>query len=230
MIVSAALCPSPPLLVPELSGADPVAAQLHDACSTAVTTLIDSSPDLIAVVGPADHTATWPEDARLNLAGYGGLPSTPVAHPAPLAIGLGALLLDQAGYEGRLLLQSVGRDESLPRCLNLATQLGGKAARVGLLVIADGTARRTSKAPGYYDERAAPFDCEIERAVSTGDLAAIHDLSPTLAQQLMATGWPALQVLAGVFSGRSVNTKILYVGAPFGVGYLIAVLRPGPDT
>jgi hypothetical protein len=230
MMVSAAVCPSAPLLVRELSGADPVAAKLRDACSTAVTALIDTSPDLIAVVGPADRTATWPEDAQLNLAAYGGLRRTPVTHPAPLAVGLGALLLDEAGYDGPRLLQSIGRHEPLPRCLLLATQLGSKAARVGLLVIADGTARRTPKAPGYYDERAAPFDAEIERTVSTGDLSAMHDLSRTLAHELLATGWPAFQVLGGAFSGRLVNRKTIYAGAPFGVGYLVAVLTPAPDA
>jgi hypothetical protein len=228
MIVSAVLCPSPPLLVSELSGPDPFAAELRDACSTAVTTLIDSSPDLIAVVGPADHTVTWPADAQLDLAAYGGLPRPPVKQPAPLAVGLGAMLLDQAGYDGPRLLQSVAHDEQLPRCLHLATRLHSSAARIGLLVVADGTARRTLKAPGYFDERAALFDAEIERCVSIGDLAALHDLDQTLAQDLMATGWSALQVLAGTLDGRQVNTKVVYAAAPFGVGYLVAVVTPKP--
>ena len=106
------------------------------------------------------------------------------------------------------------------------TQLSNSAARVGLLVIADGTARRTKKAPGYFDERAGPFDAEIERAIASGDLAAIHALNPTFARELMATGWSALQVLAGAFHDRRVNTKTVYAGAPFGVGYLVAVLTP----
>jgi hypothetical protein len=230
VIISAALCPSPPLLVGELAGADPVAAELREACCEAVASLVASAPDLIAVVGPAERTETWPADARLNVSAYGGLPRPTVARPAPLAVGLGALLLDRGGYHGPRLLQSVGPDEPLSGCLQLATEIGGSAARVGLLVMADGTARRTLKAPGYLDERAVPFDAEIERALSTGDLAALHALDQPLAQELMATGWSALQVLAGAFGDRQPSTKILYADAPFGVGYLVAALKAAENN
>ncbi|MGC9669483.1 hypothetical protein ACNTMW_23385 [Planosporangium sp. 12N6] len=224
MIVSAALCPSPPLLVRELSGADPAAAELRDACAVAMAALVAGAPDLIAVVGAADGTRAWPADVRLDLGAYGGPPRPRPTRPAPLAVGLGALLLDEAGYAGRRLLQSVGRDEPLPEYARLAAELGDSAPRVGLLVMADGTARRTLKAPGYLDERAAPFDAEIHRAVATGDPAALRALDRTLAHELMATGWPALQVLAGAFDGRRVDPTVHYADAPFGVGYLVAVL------
>jgi hypothetical protein len=224
MILSAALCPSPPLLVRELSGADPAAAELREACSVAVAMLAASAPDVIEVVGAADRTETWPADVRLDISGYGGPPAPKVARPAPLAVGMGALLLDEVGYRGPRLLRSVGPDEPLSTYGEVAAEIDAAATRVGLLVMADGTARRTLKAPGYLDERAAPFDAEIQRAVSTGDLAALQALDRTLARELMATGWPALQVLGAAFGGRRVSTKILYADAPFGVGYLVAAL------
>ncbi len=58
MIVAAALCPGPPLLIRELSGADPAAAVLRDACHAAVATLVATAPDLVAVVGTADRAST----------------------------------------------------------------------------------------------------------------------------------------------------------------------------
>ncbi|WP_155355109.1 hypothetical protein [Acrocarpospora macrocephala] len=191
--------------------------------------LIATAPDMIAVVGSADRTQTWPADAELDISAYGGPPRPRVGRPAPLAVGLGALLLDEGGYTGPRLLQSVGHDEPLSACVELAAEVSASAARVGLLVMADGTARRTLKAPGYLDERAVPFDAEIQRAVSTGDLTALHGLDQTLARELMVTGWSALQVLAGTFCDREPDTKVLYADASFGVGYLVAVVMAAKE-
>ena len=61
----------------------------------------------------------------------------------------------------------------------------------------DGSARRSASAPGYLDERAAPFDAAVEQAVRDGDLPALAALDPDLARDLLAAGRPAWQVLAG---------------------------------
>ncbi len=85
MIIAAALCPWPPLLVRELTGADPVAADLREACAAAVGALLAARPDVVAVVGPASGTAAWPGDGRLNIAAFGGRPphaGAPAAAPA----------------------------------------------------------------------------------------------------------------------------------------------------
>jgi hypothetical protein len=59
-----------------------------------------------------------------------------------------------------------------------------------------------------------------------GDLGALHRLDPALADELMVTGWPAFQVLAAAFAGHRATTTMMYTGAPFGVGYFVAILRP----
>ena len=116
MIIAAALCPSPPLLVRELTGTDPVVADLRDACANAVHALLAARPDVIVVVGPGPDTTAWPADSRLNIAAFGGRPAQQAdaraqaaspagnaARPAParpgsvpLAVDLGGYLLDQA--------------------------------------------------------------------------------------------------------------------------------------
>jgi hypothetical protein len=105
----------------------------------------------------------------------------------------------------------------------------------------DGSARRSVSAPGYLDERAAPFDAGVERAVRDADLAALAALDPGLAADLMAVGRPAWQVLAAALSAVGhrddpgvadglppgpLRTEVLYSDAPFGVGYLVATLAP----
>ena len=94
-----------------------------------------------------------------------------------------------------------------------------------MLVMGDGSARRSVSAPGHLDERAVPFDDAVERAVRDGDLAEFAALDPGLARELMVTGRPAWQVLAGAWGPEKPATEILYADAPFGVAYLVARLE-----
>ena len=80
MITAAALCPWPPLLVRELTGADPVLPELRDACAAAVAALLADGPELVAVVAPGSATTTWPADGRLNIAAFGGAGQARIRH------------------------------------------------------------------------------------------------------------------------------------------------------
>jgi hypothetical protein len=225
VITAAALCPAPPLLARELTGGDPVAPELRQACLDATAALLADKPDLVAVVGVADETRAWPADGGLDLGAYGpGLVSA--EPPVPLPLGLGARLLDQAGYSGPRELQSVDEHEPAAACAALGARLARSAARVALLVLADGSARRGLKAPGYLDERSFPFDAAVVRAVRAGDLAALLALDSVLAAELLATGRAGWQVLAGAMNGRRLASQIRYCDDPFGVAYLVASLRP----
>ena len=240
MIIAAALCPSPPLLVRELTGADPVAADLREACAAAVGALLAARPEVIVIVGTGPQTVPWPAGGRLSVAAFGGRaapaadpappaheqPAPPAGRAVPPATGLGGYLLDQAGYAGLRRLYSVSQDEPPADCQRLGKEIGGTAARTGLLVMADGSARRGLRAPGHLDERAAPFDAGIERAMRAGDLPALAAVDPGLARELMATGRPAWQVLAGATDGAAQRADVMYADDPFGVMYIVAFFVP----
>jgi hypothetical protein len=243
-IAAAALCPSPPLLCPQLTGRRPVLPELRAACAEAVGRLLGEDPEVVVVVGPAAATGVWDAGRRLDLSafapaiagagtvagplapGTGVVPLAPGTGVVPLGLGLGAMLLDQAGYRGPRRLQAVGQDEPTGACAKLGAELAGSAARAALLVMGDGSARRTLKAPGYLDPRAEGFDAGVERAVRSGDLAGLLELDQALARDLMATGRPAWQVLAGAMPAPAPATEVLYCDDPFGVAYLVAYLRP----
>jgi len=242
VIIAAALCPAPPLLARELTGADPVLPELRTACLDATTTLLAAGPDLVAVVGVAAQTRGWDSSRRLDLAPYapalrsagtgpgeadGNLEG---AAPIPLPLGLAGRLLDQVGYRADRALHSVSERAPAWDCAAMGAQLASEADRVALLVMADGSARRGVKAPGHLDERSAPFDAEVERAIRAGDIAGLLALDADLAHELMATGRPAWQVLAGALAGRQPACDVLYSGDPFGVAYLVAALTPGTDA
>jgi hypothetical protein len=230
VITAAALCPAPPLLARELTGLDPVVPELREACREAVTALVASAPALIAVVGVGTRTRDWDETAGLDLRAYApGVPAgidSGAGEAVPLPLGLGARLLDQAGYAGARLLFSVREDEPPQDCADLGAKLAA-ADSVALLVMADGGARRGLKAPGYLDERCAPFDADVEAAIRSGDLQALMAVDPVLARELMATGRPAWQVLAGAWRLSRPACTIRYSGDPFGVAYLVASLTAG---
>jgi hypothetical protein len=128
--------------------------------------------------------------------------------PLPLALGIGARLLDNAAYAGPRSLRGIAAAEPAAGCLALGREIAASAPRVALLAVGDGTARRSVAAPGYLDERAAPFDEAVECAVRDGNLAALASLNQALAADLLAIGRPAWQALAGAL-----------LTAPFSVGF-----------
>jgi hypothetical protein len=233
-MVGAAICPPAPLLARELTGLDPVLPELRRACAAAAGRLVLSGPDVIAVVGPARRTAAWPADGRLGLGAFapalncGRATVRGTGPPLPLSLGLGIRLLDEAGYRGQRLLRSVSPDEPAAACLQLGADLGRLGGRVGLLVMADGSACRGVRAPGYLDPRAAGFDAALERAVRGGDLSALRVMEAGLAGELLAAGRAAWQVLAGAMPGRATPAEVFYSDAPFGVFYLVAWLTRSP--
>ena len=236
MITAAALCPWPPLLVRELTGADPVLPELRNACAAAVTGLLSAAPEAVTVVAPGPVTAAWPGDGRLDVAAFGGLPA-PSSAPAsavsgicslPPAAGIGAYLLDQAGYQGPRVIWTVSQDEPPAGCRKLGAELAVTGQRTALLVLGDGSARRGPKAPGAFDPRAAAFDAAVQHAVAAADLDALLAVDPALARDLMATGRPAWQVLAGALGGTEPAATVRYADDPFGVLYLVASLVPAP--
>ncbi len=247
MIVAAALCPCPPLLARELTGQAEVLPELRAACADAIGFLAVTDPDVIVVAGPDAANASWDPGGRLDLAAYAPGRAAPhggdggAAVALPLSLGIGARLLDEAGYDGPRVLHGIGALAEPGYCLRVGQQVARSASRVALLAMGDGSARRSVSAPGYLDERAAPFDAAVDRAVRDGDVAALAAIDPALAADLMAAGRPAWQVLAGALGAAGADddqaaaaippsgiltTEILYSDAPFGVAYLVATIDP----
>jgi hypothetical protein len=214
MIVRAALCPSPPLLAPGVTGQADVLPELREACEAAVAWLLAAAPDAVSVVGPATATATWPPDSVPDVAMHAPMlnrlgllpapaPALQPAPPLPLSLAIGAQFLDGAGYAGPRVLQSIAESASPDACRDLGRDLAADAPLTALLVIGDGSARRSAAAPGYLDERAEPFDTAVEQALRDGDLPALAALDPQLAADLLAAGRPAWQVLAGALAATT---------------------------
>ncbi|MFJ9640243.1 class III extradiol dioxygenase subunit B-like domain-containing protein [Streptomyces sp. NPDC101178] len=231
MLVAAAVCPCPPLLVPEVAaGAAPELDTARAACLDAVGVLAASRPDLLVVVGPGDGRE-YPAGGHGSFRGFGVALDVTLGAPDPAAPGpaladslaVGAWLLDRARWTGAPVegLAVDGRGPAAV-CARTGQELAARAERVALLVMGDGSACRTLKAPGYLDERAEAFDARATEALGSADLAALDALDETLAYELKVAGRAPWQLLSGAARGAGLAGRLLYEDAPYGVGYTVA--------
>ncbi|MGW3012507.1 class III extradiol dioxygenase subunit B-like domain-containing protein [Streptomyces sp. NPDC001219] len=233
MLVAAALCPCPPLLVPEVAaGAAPELDALRAACLDAVGVLSAARPDRLVVLGPADEAGRgrYPQGSVGSFHGFGvdldvslGAAETVPDRELPPSLSVGAWLLSRTDWDDAPV-EALGVDPSLPRdrCLELGRETAAAAPRVALLVMGDGSACRTVKAPGYFDERAEAFDAETARALGEADTAALAALDAEPAAGLQVSGRACWQVLAGAAEGAGLSGRLLREEAPYGVGYFAA--------
>src|SRR5680860_261412 len=195
----AAVCPQAPLLVPGLApGGDKAIQRLRDTCADAVRRLTCSAADRIVVVAGADTAGRWGSAAGGSLAPYGvdigaGAPQRVL----PLSLTLGAWLLDEAGWSGAREYVAVASRASATAAAALGAQLAGEHEPLSLLVLADGSAKRTVASPGYLDDRAGEFDARVAAALAAADTEALLGLEAVLADDLWVAGLAAWQVLAG---------------------------------
>ncbi|KAA6213578.1 hypothetical protein CP973_30650 [Streptomyces albofaciens JCM 4342] len=233
MLVAAAVCPCPPVLVPEVaSGAAPELDGLRAAALDAVGVLAAARPDRLVVVGPAEQAGRGPhgQGAVGSFRGFGvdldvslGAAETPPERPLPPSLSVGAWLLARTDWADAPV-EGLGVGEPLAgdRCAQVGREIAASAERVALLVMGDGSACRTVKAPGYYDERAEAFDAAVARALGAADTEALAGLDAELASELKASGRVCWQVLAGAAEGAGLRGELLREEAPYGVGYFVA--------
>ncbi|MEU5219250.1 hypothetical protein AB0G79_24040 [Streptomyces sp. NPDC020807] len=238
MLVAAAVCPCPPLLVPEVAtGAAPELDAARAACADALGLLAAARPDRLYVVGaggggvfPAGSTGSFDGfgvdlSVRLGEAPAEGAPEGEAAAERPLPAGLavGAWLLGRADWADAPV-EGLAVDEraAVGELAAAGRGLAASAERVALLVMGDGSACRTVKAPGYLDERAAGFDAEAARALGTADVPALLALDAELAYELKAAGRAPWQVLAGAAEDAGLEGRLLHEDAPYGVEYIVA--------
>jgi len=201
-IVSMAFLPQPPVLLPGMTGR-PVAEveTLRQHCRAALGMALADGPDELVVVG-----SRRPDELE----------------PA-VALRVARTLLEDAGVELPLTEVVLPTDVSEELIGAAAATIAHSPGRRALLVMGDGSACRTLKAPGYLDERAEPFDAAVSAALANADAGALAALDRTLATELLVAGWVPWQVAAVVAGDRDWRPVMLETADPFGVFYPVAV-------
>jgi hypothetical protein len=220
--VAVAFCPHPPLLVTEVGAGEPVAVRAPSIA--AVRRLVAEPVQRLVMLGSAAAAGCHGQGSTGSFAGYGvplevRLPGDGVSQapgPLPLSLAVGAWLLNEAGWSGPTLAIACDVQGALPPEFD-SLQPGD-----GLLVMGDGSARRTEKAPGWLDERSAGYDAEVSAALAAGDPAHLGRLDERLGRELLAAGAPAWRAASHLLAGTRWRAEVSYDDAPYGVGYFIA--------
>ncbi|GAA2357748.1 class III extradiol dioxygenase subunit B-like domain-containing protein [Nonomuraea africana] len=227
MLVAAAVCPHPPLIVPELAGAAaPELDGLRAACAAAIRAVLAVDHDLLVVVGGDERTTAYGGQPAGTLAPWGVDVRVGEGEPVlPLSLTIGRWLLDAqrtgVGTTGEVAFQGVASGASAEECLALGAALVD-GRRIALLVMGDGSACLTEKSPGFLHPAAGPYNDEIARALAEADAGALAAMDPERAAELWVGGRAALQVLAGAADGVELRPELLEDSAPYGVGYFVA--------
>jgi len=235
VITGAAFCPHPPALLPEVArGAAPELSDLRDACRAAIQRVAGPATTLVLLGAgdvPGDATRRHDASARGSLAGYGVELSVALGEGGdgpvdlPLSLTVGTWLIGDA----------------LPAVPPIAAWSVGAAGPghidlpdgpVALVVMGDGSARRSLAAPGYLDERAEAFDAAVAAALAGGDPSMLR-VDRELGGQLLAAGPPVWHAAADLLTaddqrtGAAWSAELFYDAAPYGVGYFAAAWTRG---
>jgi hypothetical protein len=278
-IVSAAVCPHPPLLVPAVAtGAAHELDDLRTACLAAIDQLTAVHPDRLVIIGSGPHTGTrYAADTPGTFAPYGApavrvgstpppaqadsaesrardgsvqsdapagsesgvpagsesgvpagsesdMPAGSAEQALPLSLLIGTWLVEQskAANLSRTAV-TVAPDETPTACAELGQELATGNDRVALLVMGDGSARRSEHSPVHLHPRAELFDSTVAAALDLADCVTLAALDPDLATDLHAAGRAPWQVLAGAAASADLQGALTYHAAPYGVGYLVAL-------
>jgi hypothetical protein len=226
VLAAVAFCPHPPLLVPEVAaGAAQETAPLRAAALDALRRVLAVERDVLVVIGPGQP---WSGAGGVgSFRNFGIAVDVPIGVAADvdaaprlaLPLAVGAWLLEQvpapAGPVETVTVDAASASE-------IGTALASRRERVVLLAMADGSARRSDKAPGHFDPAAAAFDAGLESALAAGDPGALAAVSSEAADAQLATGWPVWQAVAAAAAGADWRATLLYADAPYGVGYAVA--------
>jgi len=244
-VVAAAFCPHPPVILPDVAvGAAAELDTLRSACDAAVRALVGQHPDRIVVVGRSDVGVPQPQpsaDAALtahasgavgSLAGYGidlrvvlgGDDGTTYA-ALPLSLTIGAWLLQRTSQDADVAGIELPADLTPDAARDVGGTLAEIPARVGLLVMGDGSARLSTEAPGHTGGRARDWQDGVSRALTTGDPDFLRALDPAAADEQLASGRPAWQVAAAA-APWVIDVPVQLVEECYGVGYIVAAWVP----
>lgn len=234
VLARVAIVPHPPILVPEVAaGAAGEIAALREACLVAARALASDCRHWVAV-GSGDPAATGTAG---TMRGYGAdvaVALTPDPVPPrddlPLSLLVASWLRAQVDAAGLVVSAAPVPPGTAPvDCARIGRELAaglvGTAEPVGLLVLGDGAATHTARAPGYFDPRAAGFDARVAAALGSPDLGALLALDAGLSDELGVAGREAWQVGAAAAQASAARWrgKLLHSAAPYGVAYHVAL-------
>jgi len=237
VLVAAAFLPHPPALVPEVAaGAAHELADVREACAVALQRVLEAHPDLVVVVGDDRARSTYAAGSAGSFAGFGvpvavALPGSELdvenasrrAVGLPLSLAVAAWCMNRVGPWPSVRAEGVPATMSAPDAVTLGARLADSADHVALIVMGDGAATLTERAPGYLVEGAEQWQKAVTSALADADTAAIAAIAADDARRFQAVGRVPWQVAAGAAAETTPwISELLADDAPYGVAYAVA--------
>ncbi|WP_018023850.1 hypothetical protein [Corynebacterium ulceribovis] len=198
------IVPGAPLLVRDLAGDDPAAASLHADVVAAVREFAAGEP--VDVVIADDER--WHTEHEGSFKAWG----------ADLTVGYGKTLPELVA---RYLAREAGTTVGL-----VLTGLPDMAEYPNkVLVVAEGTAALTERAPMAFQQRAVDIESYLE-AIAGGDVSTSHRGAADLAS-VGQDNWEPVGLFTGplwmdLAAQRPADKQLLVHNTEFGVGYFVA--------
>lgn len=228
-VVSAALVPAAPVLVPGIGGTSDPAAEQRAAALAVVRAMIESRVDRVVVIAEGDRDEEFEDSEPLGLHRLGGLPGAfpPVderQRMLPLPLAIGASLLREAGWQGATAFHLVDRALSLSDAAQRGHDLQSLPQRAGLLLLGNGSACSSAKAPGSFHPDAEAFNSRLQEMVSAAESEQIASLTADQCREQLSDIRVPLQMLSGACEEWQADIRlaqefqgVLYVCAHLGI-------------
>lgn len=231
-LVSAAVCPHPMMLIPDIAGeASGEWDSLRSACAESIRRLgipvfniydksvspAEGAADLVVIVGGDEVTRSFdPSGAygSLRAAGiwweYGWEGSGP-PQPLPLSLTLGYWLMLKSKPKGiitaAIAYEAVSFVATPEECAQLGRELAGRAERVAMLAMGEGSTSLPAESRAREASRARDFDSEVAETLARADADALARLD-SREHRFPTTGRAAWQVLAGAAAGHRFQGRL----------------------
>lgn len=243
VLISAAICPHPTMLIPDVAGRSRLGNRLRGACREAVGRLqipvvggghepSPDAPQLVAVVGGDDSTRSFdPAGAYPSLfasgirwsSGWGQAAEDPQPLPLTLSVGYWLMGSSRPGDKGMIVshcaFESIDFDASVEDCAALGRDLAGRAERVAMIVIGEGSTCMTASDRAHHAKEADVYDKAVMRALAQGDDDALGRLGEN---RIATTGRAPWRVLAGAATGHEFEGRLHARGGARDRGYFVA--------
>ncbi len=204
MLVFGVISPHPPIIIPEIGGAETEkATKTISALETAAKRLTDAKPDKLIIISPhRDH-------------GY-AVPLYYLARNLPLSTKLEQIRVIDPSYEYYF---NLGKE--------YGAEIDRSDLRVAVIASADLSHVLKDDGPYGYNPAGPKLDEAIVNAVSEKNTQRLLELDSALLEDGAECGLRSILFLLGVFGDKDYSTEVLSYEGPFGVGYMVATFQIG---
>jgi len=108
----------------------------------------------------------------------------------------------------------------------LKTAVERRDKRVAVLASGDLSHRLTRGAPAGYNPRGAEFDQKLVEYIRGGEVDKILNFDQQLVEEAGECGLRSFVMALGMLDEESFTSEVISYEGPFGVGYLVATLKP----